>query len=68
MILRYAFVILSTYGLVGCGVKGKPLPPLTIPPIGDGTLRAQKKATPSHPSVDSTPREEKAARPAADSL
>lgn len=28
--------------MVGCGVKGKPLPPLEPPPIGDGHLKSQK--------------------------
>lgn len=32
-------------GLAGCGVKGKPLPPLEPVPIGDGSLSYQKKET-----------------------
>ena len=47
------------FGVMGCGVKGKPLPPLQAPPIGDGTLRANKKKPVLKP-VDSRPLEESA--------
>lgn len=47
------FLVLAS----GCGVKGKPLPPLQLAPIGDGTLRANKKK-PAQKPVDSTPVEE----------
>lgn len=44
--------------MIGCGVKGRPLPPLNPAPIGDGTLKGQKKKTPSRPNT--APSEEKA--------
>lgn len=43
--------------MTGCGVKGKPLPPLNPAPIGDGTLKGQKKKAPSRQNT--APSEEK---------
>lgn len=31
--LLYGLIL---FGVLGCGVKGQPLPPLTAPPIGRG--------------------------------
>lgn len=57
MITRVSIFILML-ALCGCGVKGRPLPPLNPAPIGDGTLKGQKKKTP--PRTNTAPREEQA--------
>ncbi|MBX2988077.1 MAG: hypothetical protein KF802_09290 [Bdellovibrionaceae bacterium] len=43
--LTWKFLVLSlaaTAVLAGCGVKGRPLPPVTPVPLGDGRLKGQK--------------------------
>lgn len=37
------FAVMFALALAGCGVKGKPLPPLEPAPIGDGTLSRRQK-------------------------
>lgn len=44
MILRALILISAMTTLSACGVKGKPLPPLQPPPVGDGrNLKGQDK-------------------------
>lgn len=58
--LLYCFVLLA---LAGCGVKGRPLPPLNPAPLGRGEpvySDATKKKAPvkklrTHPDEDETP-------------
>lgn len=45
MRLQKIFVgVFSLTAVVACGVKGRPLPPLNPPPMGDGRLQYQKEA------------------------
>ncbi|PWU17759.1 MAG: hypothetical protein C5B49_08335 [Bdellovibrio sp.] len=39
LVLSTALELVLCWGTVGCGVKGRPLPPLTAPPIGRGKPR-----------------------------
>lgn len=39
---RSFFLSICCFGLVACGVRGKPLPPLETPPIGRGEPTYQK--------------------------
>lgn len=39
----------------GCGVKGRPLPPLEPVPIGDGRLKSQKADSENSPTKNRVP-------------
>lgn len=47
--------LVCALALVGCGVKGRPLPPLNPAPLGRGEPTF-KDATQSHPNGKKTPR------------
>lgn len=48
---KQGFFLLVLVGLIsGCGVKGKPLPPLEPVPMGDGTLKANRDKNPKKPA------------------
>lgn len=45
-----AILIALPFFLVGCGVKGRPLPPLTPPPIGRGESTQAQSSQKKEPS------------------
>jgi len=59
LILPFFFSLACVFELVGCGVKGKPLPPLTPPVLGRGEpnyskatedVKIRKASTKKNPS------------------
>lgn len=58
--MKTVLFFFTSFAMVACGVKGKPMPPLEPIPLGDGTLAAKKNEEKKRKAqtVKTAPREE----------